>query len=111
MIPRMTTMHTNKSKNTELQFWRSAQSKGAATRGAQRTALTQLHVLVVGHDEDDVGPDVPAVPLDAAPKPLGSGGGEGRAAGGPVQRQEGRAAQEPLEEHGGGGAGGGSAWG
>lgn len=28
--------------------------------------LTQLHVLVIREHQDDVGPDVPAVPLEAA---------------------------------------------
>lgn len=49
---------------------------------------TQLNVLVVGHDEDNVGPDVPAVSLDATPQTLSSGGDKGQAAWSPFQRQQ-----------------------
>lgn len=35
--------------------------------------LTQLLVLVVCQDQDDVGPDVAAVPLEARPQPLAGG--------------------------------------
>lgn len=35
--------------------------------------LTQLHVLVVRHDQHDVGPDVAAVPLNAGLQALASG--------------------------------------
>lgn len=62
-------------------------------------ALTQFNILVVGHDEDDVGPDVPAVPLDAAPQALGPGGDKGPAARTQLQGQQGHAAQ-PLHQHG-----------
>lgn len=50
--------------------------------------LTQLNILVIGHDEDDVGPDISAVPLDATSKPLSPGGGKGLAAWSPVHRQQ-----------------------
>lgn len=49
--------------------------------------LTQLHVLVIRKHQDDVGPDVPSVPLEAA---LQAGMGE-----------EGRAASQKGEEGGG----------
>lgn len=48
--------------------------------------LTQLNILVVSHDEDNVGPDVSAVPLDATPQALSPGGDEGPVSWSPVQR-------------------------
>lgn len=62
-------------------------------------SLTQLNILVVRHDEDNVGPDVSAVSLDATPKALSPGGDEGPAAWSPVQRQQGQPSQ-PLHQHG-----------
>lgn len=62
-------------------------------------SLTQLNILVVSHDEDDVGPDVSAVSLNAAPEALSPGGGEGPAAWSPIQRQEGQPGQ-PVNQHG-----------
>jgi len=61
--------------------------------------LTQLNILIVSHDEDDVGPDVSAVSLDATPEALSPGGGKGPAAWSPVQRQQGQPGQ-PLNQHG-----------
>lgn len=61
--------------------------------------LTQLNILVVSHDEDNVGPDVPAVSLDATPQALSPGCDEGPAAWSPVQRQQGQPGQ-PLHQHG-----------
>lgn len=48
-------------------------------------SLTQLNILVISHDEDDVGSDVSAVFLDTTPEDLSPGGGEGPAAWKPVQ--------------------------
>lgn len=39
-------------------------------RGAGAGPLTQLDVLIVGEDEDDVGPNVATVPLEAWLQPL-----------------------------------------
>lgn len=61
--------------------------------------LTQLNILVVGHDEDDIWSDVSAVPLDATPEALSSGGGESPAAWSPIQTQQGQPGQ-PLNQHG-----------
>lgn len=61
--------------------------------------LTQLNVLVVSHDEDDVWSDVSAVSLDATPEPLSSGGGESPAAWSPIQTQQSQPGQ-PLNQHG-----------
>lgn len=61
--------------------------------------LTQFNILVVSYDEDNVGPDVSAVSLDATPQALSLGGGEGPAAWSPVQRQQGQPSQ-PLHQHG-----------
>lgn len=60
--------------------------------------LTQLNILVVSQDEDDVWPDVSAVSLDATSQALGPGSGEGQAAWRPVQRQQGQPGQ-PLHQH------------
>lgn len=65
----------------------------------KRANLTQLNILVVSHDEDNVGPDVSAVSLDATPQALRPGGGEGPAAWSPVQGQQGQPSQ-PMHQHG-----------
>lgn len=62
-------------------------------------SLTQLNILVISHDEDDVGPDVSAVSLDATSQALSPGGGKRPAAWSPVQTQQGQPGQ-PLHQHG-----------
>lgn len=59
------------------------------------SSLTQFNILIVSHDEDNVGPDVPAVSLDATPQTLGLGGDEGPVAWSPVQRQQRKPSQPP----------------
>lgn len=61
--------------------------------------LTQLHILVIGHDEDDVGSDISAVPLYTTPESLSPGGGKTPAAWSPVQRQQDQPG-EPVNQHG-----------
>lgn len=68
-------------------------------RGRKCASLTQFNILVVGHDEDNVGPDVPAVPLDATPQALSFGGDEGPVAWSQFQRQQDDASQ-PSHQHG-----------
>lgn len=58
--------------------------------------LTQLHVLVVSQHQDDVGPDVPAVPLEAALEAVV--GQEGRA---PAQQGEDGGGQQAEQQAGG----------
>ena len=59
--------------------------------------LTELHVLVIGHDENDVGPDVAAVALDSATQALAPRG-EGRR--GRQLGQHEAQGQEPAQAHG-----------
>lgn len=80
-------------------FFFTIHEKGNSRKTWKLANLTQLDILVVSYDEDNVGPDVSAVSLDATPQALSPGGGEGPAAWKPVQRQQGHPSQ-PLHQHG-----------
>lgn len=81
----------NKSLNyssTNITHKESKHSLYYSIKNNKMCQPTQLDILVVGHDEDNVGPDVPAVSLDATPQSLSSGGDEGQAAWSQFQRQQ-----------------------
>lgn len=89
--------HCTKEKNrTQIKSKKSPKNSRKTRKLAN---LTQLNILVVSHNEDNVGPDVSAVSLDATPQALSPRGDEGPAAWSPVQRQQGQPSQ-PLHQHG-----------
>lgn len=67
----------NEKRTTEMNVKKIKKTRRCAN-------LTQLNVLVISHDQNDVGPNVSAVSLDAAPEALSPGSGEGPVAWNPV---------------------------